>query len=326
MRSRRKRWIYCLRASSSSIKDMGLARNIFLWASRSKRLRELLPRYGFIRKSVDRFMPGEEIGDALNAAENLKRNGIPAVITHLGENVRQESETATVRDHYLTVLDQIPTRRIDTHISVKLTELGLDQNPELCYSNLKSLIEKARDVGNFVWIDMEGSNYTESTSEMYRRVRSEYSNTGLCLQSYLYRTRNDLEKLLPLSPAIRLVKGAYAEPPGIAFPKKQDTDQNYFALARILLQQAKKPAFATHDLDLIRRVQKEADMMGISKDAYEIQMLYGIRSETQLQLVREGFHVRVLISYGTYWFPWYMRRLAERPANVSFVLRNLFTK
>lgn len=306
---------------------MGIARNILLWGSRNERLRLMLPRYGFVRRSVARFMPGEEASDALNASETLKQNGIPTVITHLGENLHTAEETAKVREHYLGVLDQIQARGLDTHISVKLTELGLDQDPELCYSNLSALIEKADTLKNFVWVDIEGSAYTTATIELFHRVRSKYKNTGLCLQAYLFRTQDDLQKLLPLSPRIRLVKGAYAEPAGIAYPKKSDTDENYFRIAKTLLDAGASngavPGIATHDTQLIQRIVKQAGAMGVPQDAFEIQMLYGIRAETQQQLVRDGFRVRVLISYGTFWFPWYMRRLAERPANVTFVLRNM---
>jgi len=268
-------------------------------------------------------MPGPEVTDALAAAERLKQNGIATIVTHLGENVANASETGAVRDHYLEVLDQISSRGLDTHISVKLTELGLDQDPSLCSENLKSIAQAAKECGNFVWIDMEGSKYTSATLEVFRNVRSAFTNLGVCLQAYLFRTADDLAKLLALHPAIRLVKGAYAEPPDIAFSKKSDTDENFYGLAKTLLDQSKTeqvaPGIATHDLNLIRRVQQ----LGVNKDAFEVQMLYGIRSETQQQLVREGHRVRVLISYGTYWFPWYMRRLAERPANVWFVVRNL---
>lgn len=272
-------------------------------------------------------MPGEQIGDALDAAEKLKEKGIPAVVTHLGENVNDASETHKVRDHYLDAMPQIQTRSIDAHISVKLTELGLDQDADLCASNMRALLDRARSVGTFVWIDMEGSKYTTATLDLFARMKSEYAGVGLCLQAYLRRTAADLEKLLPLLPVVRLVKGAYAEPPELAFPKKSDTDNNFCALAKRLLEQAKarsvSPGIATHDVNLIRRIAKEADTMGLARDAFEVQMLYGIRSEAQSQLVREGFRVRVLISYGTYWFPWYMRRLAERPANVWFVVRNI---
>lgn len=303
---------------------MGIARSVLLWASKNEKLRRILPRYGFVRKSVSRFMPGEEIADALDASERLIKSGIPTVVTHLGENVADLTETRTVRDHYLQVLEQIQARSLRTQVSVKLTELGLDQDPDLCFENLKSMVTRAQN--NFVWIDMESSPYVERTIKLFERIRGQFPNTGLCLQSYLLRTKDDLQRLLPLGPAIRLVKGAYAEPPHIAYAKKSDTDDNYFALSKTLLENTKSgtlPAFATHDTALIRKIAEEAQRMNVDRSAYEVQMLYGIRSQEQLQLAGEGFSVRVLISYGTYWFPWYMRRLAERPANVWFVLRNI---
>lgn len=307
---------------------MGIARNVLLWGSRNETLRTSLPRYRFVRKSVSRFMPGEDVTDALDASATLNAKGFPTVITHLGENVKDASETYPVRDHYLDVLQQIQTRKVQTQISVKLTELGLDQNSELCWTNLKKLMEKSTAAGNFLWIDMEGTKYTSLTLDVFQRARSEYSNVGLCLQAYLFRTAEDLQKLLPLKPAIRLVKGAYAEPPNLAFVRKSDTDANFLRLTKTLLQLAASdgvaPGIATHDIQLLTLIQKEAEAMRVPKNAFEVQMLYGIRSDAQQQLVRDGFRVRVLISYGTFWFPWYMRRLAERPANVWFVMRNMF--
>jgi proline dehydrogenase len=307
---------------------MGISRNILLWASRNQKLRETLPRYRFVRKSVSRFMPGEQIEDALDAASGLQNLGIPTVLTHLGENVTTEEETRQVKEHYLKLLDEIHKRALDAQISVKLTELGLDQDPGLCLDHLRELIRAAAERKNYVWVDMEGSKYTTSTLDLYYHAREEFENTGLCLQSYLYRTKTDLEKLLPVSPGIRLVKGAYAEAATIAFASKSENDENYFNLARTLLLHAKqqgiRAGFGTHDQVLLQRILELAGAMSVSRDQFEIQMLYGIRRDDQLKLVKDGCRVRVLISYGTYWFPWYMRRLAERPANVWFVLRNLF--
>ncbi len=273
-------------------------------------------------------MPGEQVEDALKAAQDLHKQGISTIVTHLGENVITELETQTVKEHYLKVLEQVHSAGLDTHISVKLTELGLDQNHDLCYSNLKQLIQTAGRFGNYVWIDMEGSIYTAGTLQIYERARKEFENVGVCLQSYLYRTAEDLDKLLAVSPGIRLVKGAYAEPASVAFEKKSDNDENYFKLARTMLLLAKDgrlvAGFGTHDQNLIGRIRELSENMSVSSSAYEVQMLYGIRRQDQLRLVREGARVRVLISYGTYWFPWYMRRLAERPANLLFVLRNLW--
>ena len=273
-------------------------------------------------------MPGEQTEDALDAAAALQKQGLPTVLTHLGENVTTQQETQQVKEHYLKLLDEIHKRGIDAQISVKLTELGLDQDLGLCLDHMRELIRAAKEKNNYVWVDMEGSKYTTSTLDLYYHAREEFDNTGLCLQSYLYRTKADLDKLLPVQPGIRLVKGAYAEPPTIAFASKAENDENYFSLSRTLLLHAKdqgiKVGFGTHDQPLVQRILDLARNMSVPPEKFEVQMLYGIRRDDQLRLVKQGCRVRVLISYGTYWFPWYMRRLAERPANVWFVLRNIF--
>ncbi|MCI0698542.1 proline dehydrogenase family protein [candidate division KSB1 bacterium] len=306
---------------------MGLARNALLWISENHKLRQTLPRYNFIRRAVSRFMPGEELSDAVQAAENLREKNITAILTRLGENVADDAETREVTDHYLDALPQIQQRRLDSYISIKPTQLGLDLNEDLCFRNLSALVERAAALKNWVWIDMEQSGYVDRTLALYKRIRQQYPNVGVCVQSYLYRTAKDLEALLPLSPAIRLVKGAYMEPANIAYPKKADVDANYFALAKMLLANVKKNGvtvgIATHDTVLIKKIQEEAAAQGLAKSDYEFQLLYGIQSGEQLRLAREGYRMRVLISYGSYWFPWYLRRLAERPANVLFVLKNL---
>jgi proline dehydrogenase len=309
---------------------MGVMRNILLWASQSQQLREALPRYRFFRNAVSRFMPGEEIEDALRAAGKLQKNRIATIITYLGENVKSDAEAIEVARHYCEVLDSIDAHGLDCHVSPKLTQLGLDLSKDLSYSNLISIIEHAQKLGNYVWIDMESTQYTDVTLELYRSARKEHHNVGLCIQSYLYRTADDLKSLLDLSPGIRLVKGAYAEPPDVAFREKKDVDDNFLLLSRQLLSGTRQngvlPAFATHDPKLILCVKREAETMGLSKEEYEFQLLYGIQREQQMVLANEGYRIRVLISYGSYWFPWYIRRLAERPANLLFVLRNFFVR
>jgi proline dehydrogenase len=306
---------------------MGLARNALLWISENRKLRQTLPRYQFIRRAVSRFMPGEELADAAQAAEKLKEKNITAILTRLGENVADEAETKEVTDHYLNALPQIQQRRLDAYISIKPTQLGLDLNEDLCLRNLTTIVECAAAFKNWVWIDMEQSGYVDRTLALYKKIRKNYPNVGVCVQSYLYRTAKDLEALLPLSPAIRLVKGAYMEPANIAYPKKADVDANYFALAKMLLANVRKNGvtvgIATHDKVLIKKIQQEAEAQGLAKSDYEFQLLYGIQSDEQMRLAREGYRMRVLISYGSYWFPWYVRRLAERPANVLFILKNL---
>ena len=275
-------------------------------------------------------MPGEDSDDALTAAEGLRAKGITAVVTHLGENLVHETDANAVAQHYLDLLDRIRERRLDCHISVKLTQLGLDLSEQLCAEHLAKIVLRAKDLGNFVWIDMESSDYVERTLSLYRRILSEHSNVGVCLQSYLYRTADDLEQLLPLAPSIRLVKGTYAEPKQIAYASKKSVDESFLDLAKQLLDAARpnhaQVGIGTHDEALLGRIFQSASGQGRAKETYEIQMLYGIKREYQLRLAREGFRVRVLISYGKFWFPWYMRRLAERPANVLFVLKNMFTR
>ena len=306
---------------------MAFLRSFFLVCSQSHWLREQAPRYGFVRRAVSRFMPGETVDDALSAARALRDKSIGTVFTHLGENVSDPAEAERVTLHYLEVLDRIRQQGLETEVSVKLTQLGLDLSAELCYANLRRIIEGAGP-RSLVWIDMEASNYVDVTLELYRRARSAHPNVGVCLQAYLYRTATDLAALIPLGAAIRLVKGAYQEPPAIAWPRKKDVDESYFSLAKQLLSSEARAAgvraaMATHDRKLIQRLIDFAGSARLRKQALEFQMLYGIQRLEQERLAREGWKSVVLVAYGSYWFPWYMRRLAERPANLLFVLRNL---
>ncbi len=307
---------------------MGISRNALLWVSENRKLRASLPRYRFIRKAVTRFMPGETLEEALSAAEVLQRKGINSILTQLGENISDSTEAKNVTQHYKNALETIQKRNIDGYISVKLTQLGLDLNEDLCYENTASLADEAAKRNNWIWIDMEQSQYVDRTLNIYKRIRKNFANTGVCLQAYLYRTAQDIEQLIPLSPAIRLVKGAYAEPKSVAFPNKSDVDANYMKLAKTLLAHIRSDqltlGIATHDGNLISQIQNAAVAIGLSGKDYEYQLLYGIQTGEQKRLAEEGFRVRVLISYGSYWFPWYIRRLAERPANVWFVVKNLF--
>ena len=226
------------------------------------------------------------------------------------------------------MLRQIHKRGLDTYVSVKLTHLGLDLDENLCVNNLLAIITEAKSLSNIVWIDMEQSSYVDRTIAVYKRVRKDNPNVGLCLQAYLYRTQKDLTGLLPLVPAIRFVKGAYKEPTTIAFKKKSDVDKNFFKLSKTVLTEVKngaKLAVGTHDSKLIRAIQEEAAKMGVAKTEFEFHLLFGIQTGEQARLAREGYSIRVLISYGSFWFPWYVRRLAERPANVWFVVRKMFS-
>ena len=273
-------------------------------------------------------MPGENFEDALKAAQALATKQIGTVFTHLGENIKDRAEAQQVTEHYIEVLDQIRNSGMKAEISVKLTQLGLDLPTDLCFDNLKTIIERA-EKDSIVWVDMEASNYVDLTLEVYRRALQMFPNVGVCLQAYLHRTKEDLSKLMPLRPSIRLVKGAYNEPPEIAFPRKQDVDENYFALAAAMLgakkeNQCVRAAFGTHDLVLIRRLSELASTQGLAKADFEVQMLYGIQRAEQERLASEGCTSMVLVAYGTYWYPWFVRRLAERPGNLWFMLRNFF--
>jgi proline dehydrogenase len=307
---------------------MSVLRALLLAGSQNRWLRERAPRYRFVRRTVERFIPGETLEAALQAGLILQHQGIGTVFTYLGENVTDPREAEAVAAHYVEVLTRIRDWPQPAEISVKLTQLGLDVDPELCSANLWRLL-KAAAPHQTVWIDMESSPYVDTTLEIYRRARAAYPNVGVCLQAYLRRTERDLLSLLPLGSAIRLVKGAYREPPELAFPRKRDVDANFFALARRLLSEEARrngvrAAMATHDRRLIRRIAEFAAASGIPPAETEFQMLYGIQRDEQRRLAREGYRMLVLISYGSFWFPWFMRRLAERPANLFFLVRHLF--
>ena len=307
---------------------MSVMRNLLLAGSQSVWLREHATRYSFVRRSVSRFMPGERLEDAVEAAAQLRGQGIPTMFTRLGENISALSEADEVTAHYVGATQAIARRELDTQISVKLTQLGLDQSLDACVANMKALVAAAEQHGNFVWIDMESSPYVDPTLEVYRRLRADSPRVGVCLQAYLRRTAADVEALLPVGPWIRLVKGAYLEPVDVAFPDKREVDESFFALsARMLSADARRTGtrlgIATHDPALVARLQEVVRREGAAADQYEFEMLFGIQRPLQTQLVAAGSPLRVLVAYGEYWFPWYMRRLAERPANVLFVLKNV---
>jgi len=308
---------------------MSISRSLLLKASRSTWLARQMASRKFARRAVSRFMPGEEAGDALDAAQRLASEGLGAVLTQLGENLASLGEAQGVRDHYLGVLDQIRSRGLTRSvISVKPSQLGLDLSLDACLAHLDVLAARARETGTgMLWIDMEDSSYVDRTLDLVRRLRQKHDNVGVCLQAYLRRTPADLDALLPLKPGIRLVKGAYAEAPHVAYPEKRDVDLAYYALAETLLAAAARgeafPVFGTHDRGLLDRISARASSLRVTDGSWEIHMLYGIRVRDQLELAAAGRKVRTLISYGRSWFPWYMRRLAERPANVWFVLRSM---
>ena len=302
-------------------------RRVFLWAARNRWLKERLPRLRFMRRAVRRFMPGETLDEALTAAIPLQAAGIGTMYTRLGENLADLVAADDVAAHYLEAIDKIVAAGITGEISVKPTQLGLDHDTEACLAHLVRLADHAAAAGSYLWIDMEGSDYVEATIALYERLRTTHPRTGICLQAYLRRTADDIERLRPLDPAIRLVKGAYDEPESIAYRDRRSVDANYLGLAvRFLLDGRRRPirlGLGTHDVTLIEQIATQLGAAGIGRDAYDVQMLYGIREADQFRLAKAGYRVQALIAYGEHWYPWYMRRLAERPANVWFALRQM---
>jgi proline dehydrogenase len=303
-------------------------RSLLLWCAQNRWLSTHVPRWGFARRAVKRFMPGDKFDEALKAAVAFKAQGIGTLFTKLGENVRDLSEARATVEHYESVLSSVSATGVDAEISVKPTQLGLDIDADAAYANLERLARAATKAKSFLWLDMEGSAYTEATLDLYRRLRVGHPRTGVCLQAYLYRTVEDALGLLELKPAIRLVKGAYAEPPDRAFTAKKDVDANYLALCSLLLAEVKRGrlrlVLGTHDVELIARATRFAQALRLERAQVEVNMLYGIRTDQQIRLAAEGYVVKDLIAYGDAWYQWYLRRLAERPANVMFVARQLF--
>ena len=309
---------------------MQIARKAFLAASRNKWLAERFMRRPFARRAVRKFMPGEELADALGAAKALVPDRIGTIITRLGETLTGESQADAVRDHYLGAFDDIKRAGLPTVVSVKPTQLGLDHSMDHCREHLDVLAQKAVQTGSQLWIDMEDSSYVDRTLMLYRELKSKYAPIGIAIQAYLRRTPQDINDLLDVKPMIRLVKGAYLEPPHVAFPAKRDVDLQFASQGERLLEAAKDgralPIFGTHDMTIVRHLVSRAEATKVAKGTFEVHMLYGIRSSDQRALAAEGHTVRCLISYGSQWFPWYMRRLAERPANVWFVMKTAFTR
>jgi proline dehydrogenase len=305
---------------------MAIARSFLLRAASSQWLAAQVTKRAFTRRAALRFMPGEDVGSALEASGALAGQDIGTILTQLGENVTTPGEAAAVREHYQDVIEQIAERGLPSQISVKPTHLGLDIAFDACLAHIKALAEQAAATGQLLWIDMEDSRYVEPTLELYRELRTADANVGVCLQAYLRRTPDDLKRLLPLEPVIRLVKGAYNEPAAVALPVKREVDERFFKLGRRLMEHSKQGrssvVFGTHDLKLVKRLREEARRLECDAGTYEFHMLYGIKARAQKTLAQEGERVRVLVSYGSAWFPWYMRRLAERPANVWFVVRS----
>jgi proline dehydrogenase len=306
-------------------------RNLLLAGSRSAWLQRQATQRRFVKSAVRRFMPGETVDDAIRASLAENREGLLVTLTNLGENLKDRSEADEVLQHYLGVLQRLGSDGVKGEVSIKPTQLGYDIDTAMCTEYTRTLAEAARVHGSRLWIDMEGTAYTEGTLALYREMRRTHGNVGVCLQAYLRRTRADIESLLPLGPAIRIVKGAYAEPANLAFPDKRDVDENFHWMAERLWSPEGRAAGAwatlgTHDPVLLDRLMRTSEKLGVPANAFEVAMLYGIQRGEQLRLVKAGRIVRVLISYGAHWFPWYMRRLAERPANLLFVAKSMFAR
>jgi proline dehydrogenase len=274
---------------------------------------------GFAR----RFIAGETLDDAIRAAKDLNSKGLLAILNQLGENVTAAREAEAAFESYRRILAAIATHKIDGSITVKPTQLGLDFDPALCRRLTMDLVADAGARGNFVEIDMEHSAVAGATVDLFEAVRSRHLNVGLAVQSYLRRTEGDLARLKPLHPKIRLVKGAYQEPPEVAFPEKSEVDESYRSLMGVLFSDGFEPAIATHDDSMIEHARRLARENGTPASRWEVQMLLGVRREAQERLAREGVRMRVYVTFGTEWVPYFMRRLAERPANVGFILRSL---
>jgi proline dehydrogenase len=319
------------RRSCHSVINFGEIRNmisraILLYLSKQFWLQDVLGGFPGFRQITRRFIAGENIRDAIGAIEELNRAGLDATFDHLGESTTSRVEASADVDEYLTVLDLIDASGVRSNISIKLTQLGLDIDEQYCYENVLRLVESAHRRGNFVRIDMEDSSRTDATLRIFNRVHDQFQNVGIVLQAYLRRTERDLDQILARGARVRLCKGAYREPEEVAFAEKSEVDRHYLRLTERLLGSGIYHAFATHDERIITAAKKFAEGQGIRRDRFEFQMLYGIRRDLQQRLVGEGYRVRIYVPYGRFWYPYFMRRLAERPANLWFVLSNLLRR
>jgi len=303
-----------------------VTRSALLYLSRQEGLKEFATRFAPFKKLTTRFIAGEDIDEAVAAIRELNARGCTASFDHLNESVTSTEETEAEVEEYLNVLARIDESGIDSNVSIKLTQFGLEIDPELTYRNARRVVAEAARLGNFVRIDMEGSTVTQATLDIFKRLRAEFGldEVGIVLQSYLYRTMDDARELLKIPARIRICKGAYNEPPEVAYPDKKDVDANYVRVMEMLLSNDVYHGIATHDPKMIDATIDFANREGIGKEAFEFQMLYGIRRDLQEQLAHDGYRMRVYVPYGKHWYPYFMRRLAERPANIWFVLKNLF--
>lgn len=301
-----------------------ISRTVLLYLSQQHNLKDLFIKLPGFRQVTRRFIAGENIEAAIVTIKELNKIGITATFDHLGESTFSKAEAdADVRE-YLRLLSRIEETDVDSNASVKLTQLGLDIDEDYCLENTRMIVAEAHRLGNFVRIDMEDSTKTDATLRIFKQLFKEFGNVGIVLQAYLYRTEKDVDDVLAMGARIRLCKGAYNEPAEVAFPEKADVDANFVKLAQKLLPSGIYHGIATHDPRMIRAVQEFAARENIGKDKYEFQMLYGVRRDLMIQLAQEGHRVRTYVPYGEFWYPYFMRRLAERPANVWFVVKSLF--
>ncbi|MER3427304.1 MAG: proline dehydrogenase [Pyrinomonas sp.] len=303
-----------------------VTRNALLYLSRQEGVRDFVTRFRPFKKLTERFVAGEDMEEAIAVIRELNARGCMASFDHLNESVTDPAEAEAEVREYLRILARIDETGIRSNVSIKLTQFGLKIDPELAYRNARAVVAEAARRGNFVRIDMESSDVTQITLDIFKRLRAEFglNDVGIVLQAYLRRTYADLLDLLKLPARIRLCKGAYNEPPEVAFPDKREVDRNFIRLMQMLLSSGVYHGIATHDEKIIAATIDYAQRQGIGKEAFEFQMLYGVRRDLQEKLAREGYNVRVYVPYGKHWYPYFMRRLAERPANVWFVAKNLF--
>jgi proline dehydrogenase len=299
-------------------------RTFFLFLSRQKQLRKWMETSRWARRLSGRFVAGDNLPEAIATCQRINREGIAVTLDHLGENVNSLAEAAASRDAYLRALSEIGGLGINGNVSLKLSQFGMDLSLEECRANVEALVRQAAAMGNFVRVDMESSQYTTRTLDLVVDLHARYQTTGAVIQAYLYRSRQDVEMLCEHGIRVRLCKGAYLEPPSVAFKNKADVDRNFVELMNILLETGVYPAIATHDEKIIEQTKRFVESRQISRDSFEFQMLYGIRRDIQRRLVGQGYRLRVYVPYGQAWYPYFMRRLAERPANVFFLVRNLF--
>ena len=303
-----------------------VTRNALIYLSEREGLKDFATRFRPFKKLTTRFVAGETIDEAVEAIRRINADGATASFDHLNESVTSKAETEEEVREYLRVLQKIDETRIRSNVSIKLTQFGLEIDAELAYNNARIVVADAAQRRNFVRVDMEGSSVTQATIDTFKRLRGEFglNDVGIVLQSYLYRTFDDAKELLKLPARIRICKGAYSEPPEVAYPEKEDVDSNYIRVMKLLLSSGIYHGIATHDPKMIDATIDYARKENIRKEAFEFQMLYGIRRDLQTQLARDGYNMRIYVPYGKRWYPYFMRRLAERPANVWFVVKNLF--